>query len=89
MTGHDAVPRVRRGVKVAHDDVRGSDVVLFPEGVLVLNDTAAAVVRLCDGRATIADITARLADVYAGVEPADVVELVDRLRDRRVVDLDG
>ncbi|GAA3855808.1 pyrroloquinoline quinone biosynthesis peptide chaperone PqqD [Saccharothrix violaceirubra] len=89
MTGPDSVPRLRKGVKVAFDDVRSGHVVLFPEGVLVLNDTAAAVIALCDGVASVRTIADRLAVDYAGVEPADVAELVDRLADRRVVDVDG
>ncbi|MFC0065843.1 pyrroloquinoline quinone biosynthesis peptide chaperone PqqD [Umezawaea endophytica] len=85
----ESVPRIRPGARVSYDQVRESAVVLFPEGVLVLNETAAAVVDLCDGRATIGDITRRLADDFSGVEPRDVVELVERLVARGVVVLDG
>jgi pyrroloquinoline quinone biosynthesis protein D len=85
----DAVPKLRTGVRVSYDQVRESHVVLFPEGVLVLNDTAAAVVDLCDGRTTIGDITRKLADDFDGVRPRDVADLVERLVARRVVDLDG
>ena len=38
-----AVPHIRRGVKCTYDQIRESHVVLFPEGVLVLNETAASV----------------------------------------------
>lgn len=85
----DAVPRVRMGVRASYDQVRESHVVLFPEGVLVLNDTAAAVVDLCDGRTSVAGIAAKLAADFDGVELQDVANLVDRLVARRVVDLDG
>ncbi|HEX6347670.1 pyrroloquinoline quinone biosynthesis peptide chaperone PqqD [Umezawaea sp.] len=86
---HDRVPRLRTGVRASYDRVRESHVLLFPEGVLVLNPTAAAVVGLCDGRATIADVARTLADEFDGVRTADVAELVARLVERRVVDLDG
>lgn len=32
------------------DAIRGQHQLLFPEGILVLNETGAAIVRLCDGR---------------------------------------
>jgi pyrroloquinoline quinone biosynthesis protein D len=85
----DAVPRIRMGVRCGYDQIRESHVVLFPEGVLVLNDTAAAVVDLCDGHTTIGDIALKLAEDFDGVRPEDVAELVSRLVARRVVDVDG
>jgi pyrroloquinoline quinone biosynthesis protein D len=85
----DAVPHIRRGVKCAYDQIRSAHVVLFPEGVLVLNETAASVVSLCDGARSVGDIALVLGDEYDGVEPEDVVELVARLVERRVVDVDG
>ncbi|GLZ35521.1 pyrroloquinoline quinone biosynthesis protein PqqD [Lentzea sp. NBRC 105346] len=88
MSSLQAVPRIRRGVKCTFDQIRGSHVVLFPEGVLVLNETAASVVNLCDGKTTVGDIALRLAEEFDGVEPADVAELVERLVARRVVDID-
>ena len=84
-----AVPRIRRGVKRTYDQIRSAHVVLFPEGVLVLNETAASVVALCDGVRSVGDIALALGDEYAGVEPADVATLVARLVERRVVDVDG
>lgn len=85
----DAVPHIRRGVKCTYDQIRSAHVVLFPEGVLVLNETAASVVSLCDGVRSVGDIALLLADEYDGVQPEDVIELVVRLVDRRVVDVDG
>jgi pyrroloquinoline quinone biosynthesis protein D len=85
----DAVPHIRRGVKRTYDQIRSAHVVLFPEGVLVLNETAASVVALCDGVRSVGDIALVLADEYDGVQPEDVVELVVRLVERRVVDVDG
>ncbi|GAA3432159.1 pyrroloquinoline quinone biosynthesis peptide chaperone PqqD [Kutzneria kofuensis] len=88
MTSLDSVPRVRRGVRCTYDKTRNSDVVLFPEGVLLLNETAAAVVSRCDGSSSVGDIALALADEFDGVQPDDVIELVDRLVARRVVDVD-
>ncbi|MEV0679964.1 pyrroloquinoline quinone biosynthesis peptide chaperone PqqD [Actinosynnema sp. NPDC050436] len=89
MTELDATPRLGKGVKTSYDQTRDSHVVLFPEGVLVLNETAAAVVGLCDGRTTITGIAARLAEDFDGVRPEDVAALVARLTARKVVETDG
>jgi pyrroloquinoline quinone biosynthesis protein D len=84
-----AVPRTSRGVRTEYDRTREAHVVLFPEGVLVLNETAAAVLALCDGRTSVEEIARRLADDFTGVDVQDVTGLLERLADRRVVDLDG
>ncbi|SEM22949.1 pyrroloquinoline quinone biosynthesis peptide chaperone PqqD [Streptacidiphilus jiangxiensis] len=80
-----AAPRLRRGVRLSHDATRGADLVLQPEGVLVLNPTAAAVLALCDGRRSVDAVVAALGERYAQVSRADVDELLARLAARRVV----
>jgi pyrroloquinoline quinone biosynthesis protein D len=82
----DSRPRLRRGVRLVFDHTRDTYVLLFPEGVLVPNGTAAAVLELCDGLSTVDLITARLAARYEGVRPADVTEILTRLAERRVVE---
>jgi pyrroloquinoline quinone biosynthesis protein D len=82
-------PRLRRGVRCGYDEVRDRHVMMYPEGVLVLNDTAADVVRHCDGVATVAEITSALADRYAGVRDTDVVDVLTRLAERRMIEVDG
>ncbi|RDI62726.1 pyrroloquinoline quinone biosynthesis peptide chaperone PqqD [Nocardia pseudobrasiliensis] len=89
MTVSEAsVPRLRAGVRLARDAARG-DLALLPEGVVVLNDTAAAVLALCDGSSSVGRIVERLAAEYDGVRMTDVSELLERLARRRVVALDG
>ncbi|MBW4719173.1 pyrroloquinoline quinone biosynthesis peptide chaperone PqqD [Saccharothrix obliqua] len=88
-TNLDAVPRLGKGVKTSYDRTRDSHVVLFPEGVLVLNETAAAVVELCDGHRSVTGIAAKLAEDFDGVRPEDVADLVTRLAERKVVETDG
>ena len=87
MTTVESVPKMRRGVRCTYDRTRNSDVVLFPEGVLLLNETAAAVVAHCDGATSVGDIALALTSDFDGVQVDDVVELVTRLVERRVVDL--
>jgi pyrroloquinoline quinone biosynthesis protein D len=84
--GLDSAPRLRRGVRLTYDKTRETHVLLFPEGVLVPNQTAAAVLKLCDGVATVAQITTSLAKQYDGVPAEDVQNILTRLEDRRVVE---
>ena len=84
--GPGARPRLAPGARLRRDEVRGRTVVLVPEGALALNATAAAVLELCDGTRTVAEIVAALAERYTGGEiAADVEELLARLAARRVV----
>jgi pyrroloquinoline quinone biosynthesis protein D len=79
-------PRLRRGVRLTWDKTRETHVLLFPEGVLVPNKTAAAVLQLCDGVATVAEITSALGEKYTGVQAKDVQDILTRLHERRVAE---
>jgi pyrroloquinoline quinone biosynthesis protein D len=79
-------PRLRKGVRLTFDKTRDTHVLLFPEGVLVPNATATAVLELCDGESTVDQIAAALDTRFAGVRAQDVTEVLDRLADRRVVE---
>jgi pyrroloquinoline quinone biosynthesis protein D len=81
----DSVPRLRRGVRLSFDHVRETHVLLFPEGVLVPNPTAAAVLELCDGARSVTEITTVLSRRYSGVVAQDVLSVLSRLGERRVV----
>lgn len=79
-------PKLRKGVRLTFDKTRDTHVLLFPEGVLVPNATAAAVLELCDGESTVAEIADRLGGRFAGVRPGDVTDVLARLESRRVVE---
>jgi pyrroloquinoline quinone biosynthesis protein D len=60
-------------------------VLLYPEGVLLLNAPAAAVLELCDGRRTLADLLAVLGRRYRARPEEltrDVAEFLSSLRAR-------
>lgn len=79
-------PALRRGVRLSYDDVRQTHVLLFPEGVLVPNGTAAAVLGLCDGESTVEQIAETLSGRFAGVRPADITAVLERFTEKRVVE---
>ena len=55
-----AQPRLTRGVRLQTDSKTGNSVLLFPEGVLELNETAQEILNRCDGR-TVNEIIQALA----------------------------
>ena len=85
---------MRRPVLAAHaryrwDPLRRQHQLVLPEGMLVLNDSAAAVVRLCDGRPA-ADLLAALERQFGAAPAADVHDFLQRLARKGLVrDADG
>jgi coenzyme PQQ biosynthesis protein PqqD len=72
-------PQLRRGVRAGTDPLSGETVLLFPEGVLMMNETAAAVVRQCDGSHSVADMVRSVGEVYDDVAVDDVMALLQDL----------
>jgi pyrroloquinoline quinone biosynthesis protein D len=67
-----ARPRLAPHVRMRFDAARGQHALLAPETVWVINGTGAAIVKLCDGRRTVAEIQADLQSRYAQVAEVDV-----------------
>ncbi|WP_328988820.1 pyrroloquinoline quinone biosynthesis peptide chaperone PqqD [Kribbella sp. NBC_01245] len=80
------IPRLRRGVRITYDHTRDLQVLLYPEGVLVPNPTATAILQLCDGKTTVAELAVALGKQYDGVEEKQIVDVLNRLADRQVVE---
>ena len=76
-------PRLARSVRLRYDPARGRHVLLTPEAVTVLNGTGAAVLELCDGQRTLAEIATELRGRYEHVDDDEVRLFVDRLTARR------
>ncbi|MBA2683751.1 MAG: pyrroloquinoline quinone biosynthesis peptide chaperone PqqD [Gemmatimonadaceae bacterium] len=82
-------PKLWKFARVQFDDARQRSVLQYPEGAVLLNDTAAEILALCDGERTIEEIAATLnqrydADVLADVL-ADVQTYLSELADRELV----
>jgi pyrroloquinoline quinone biosynthesis protein D len=74
-----ARPLLVRHARYRWDELRRQHQLVFPEGLLVLNDTGAAIVRLCDGR-PLAELRAELAAAFAEEPPGrEVNEFLERL----------
>lgn len=66
-----SIPRLRPGVRLHHDRVRNRDVLLAPERVVELDETARAILARIDGITTLTAIAAALAAEYDG-DPAEI-----------------
>lgn len=80
-------PRLARQVRLEWDPVRERHVLLAPEGVLVLNQTGAAILDLCDGERTVARIVEELCGKYEHVADNEVRDFLARLAAKRWVEL--
>jgi pyrroloquinoline quinone biosynthesis protein D len=81
-------PLLARGVRLTFDPARERHVLLSPETVVVLNSTGSDVLELCDGQRTVAEIVAELSSRYARVVDEDVRTFLDRLVERRCVEVE-
>ena len=80
-----SVPTLWRLARLNYDTVRQQHVLLYPEGVVLLNATGAAILELCDGRRSIAAIAEILGQRYNCDVVDDVTEYLSQLAVREVI----
>ncbi len=78
-------PVLWRLARVDFDPVRNRKVLLYPEGAMLLNDTGAEILSLCDGQRTVEDIARALGAKYGADVTADVQTYLTALADRELV----
>jgi pyrroloquinoline quinone biosynthesis protein D len=76
-----------RHVQLTFSRTRQRHVLLHPETVVVLNGSGADILKLCDGRHTVAEIVAELGARYQTVREDEVRQFLTRLVARRCVEL--
>lgn len=83
-----ARPALAPGTRLQTDRLTGEPVLLSPEGITNLNDTAHAILTQCDGRRTVEEIVAVLAAEYdAPAEDlsADVIACLAELAEKKLL----
>jgi len=84
-----ARPSLAKGVRLQIDSATGKSVLLYPEGIVELNETAHEILSRCDGR-TLSEIVSDLAEEY-DADPAtlvaDVRETLADLQQRKLIEL--
>jgi pyrroloquinoline quinone biosynthesis protein D len=81
----DTVPRLWKLARLDFDPVRQRPVLLYPEGAVLLNDTGAAILELCNGNHTVGEIATILGERYHADVSADVTEYLQKMADRELV----
>ena len=79
------VPVLWRLARLDFDPVRQRHVLLYPEGTVLLNDSGAAILQLCDGHRSVSEIAQVLQERYGSDVTADVVEYLSGLAERELV----
>jgi pyrroloquinoline quinone biosynthesis protein D len=83
-----ARPRLAKGARLQTDSTTGKSVLLFPEGIMELNETAYEILARCDGR-TLSEIVRELAEDYdadVAALAADVRETLAGLQQRKLIE---
>ncbi|MGB9379242.1 pyrroloquinoline quinone biosynthesis peptide chaperone PqqD [Candidatus Binatus sp.] len=79
-------PRLAARARLKFDPVAKQELLLFPEAALALNETGAAIVRLCDGARSINEIVDLLSKNYGNTERKalrrEVTDFLDTIRAR-------
>ena len=83
-----SVPRLRRYIRLRHDEARGRWIIQAPERVFSPDPIAVEVLKLCDGGRTVADLADSLSLRYDAPKErilADVISMLQDLADKGVV----
>ncbi|MGH7622356.1 MAG: pyrroloquinoline quinone biosynthesis peptide chaperone PqqD [Gemmatimonadaceae bacterium] len=78
-------PKLWKFARVQFDEARQRNVLQYPEGAVLLNDTAAEILALCDGARTVSEIAAELEQRYGANVLDDVQSYLSQLADRSLV----
>ena len=81
----ETVPVLWRLARMDFDPVRQRHVLLYPEGTVLLNDTGAAILQLCDGRRSVAEIAGVLQERYGTDVTSDVIAYLSGLAERELI----
>jgi pyrroloquinoline quinone biosynthesis protein D len=81
----DTVPVLWRLARLDFDPVRQQPILQYPEGVVLLNDTGAAILQLCDGQHTVGAIARILQDRYQVDVLSDVIEYLSDLVEKELI----
>lgn len=67
-------PVIAAGYRLQWEPAQRKYVLLFPEGIITLNDSAALILRLCDGQHTPDDIANQLSAEFHSLEIKDDIQ---------------
>ena len=79
-------PRLAARARLKFDPIAKQEMLLFPEAALALNETSAAILRLCDGARSVDEIVTQLSNNYGNNHlealTREVIEFLEEIRAR-------
>ena len=93
MTDYSTIwrPRLSPKARLRWDNVEKRHLLVFPEAALLLNETAAEILTLCDGERTIEQLVDTLVQQFVGTDRTmiadEVTDLLTRLRTRGLLEV--
>ncbi len=66
-----SVPSIRRGFRLQFEPAQGCHVLLYPEGMIKLNDSASEILQQVDGKRSVAEIIGNLQQRFPDVPSID------------------
>jgi pyrroloquinoline quinone biosynthesis protein D len=82
---YTAIPVLSPKTRIKWDPIRQKHMLLFPEGLLVLNQTAQEIIIMCDGKHKVLDIVKLLSDKYQLCVETDVLDMLSRLVEKHLL----
>jgi len=86
----DSRPRLAAKARLRWDPVEKKHMLVFPEAALVLNDSATAILKLCDGERLVEQIVDALVEQFTGADrnviANEVTVLLTRLHTRGLLE---
>jgi len=87
----DARPRLASKARLRWDAVEKKHMLVFPEAALMLNESAAAILKLCDGGRLVEQIVDELVAQFTGADRKvianEVLALLNRLQTRGLLEI--
>jgi pyrroloquinoline quinone biosynthesis protein D len=81
----NSTPKLWRMARLQFDPVRQRPVLLYPEGAVLLNDTGAAILELCNGINTVGQIASILTERYHADVTNDVTDYLTLMAERELI----
>ncbi len=86
-TTFDACPAVLRHFRLQWEEAQGAWVLLYPEGMVKLNQSAGEIMRRCDGAHSVSNIVAQLECAFRANELTnDVLAFLDMARKKHWIE---
>ncbi|MBD9414217.1 pyrroloquinoline quinone biosynthesis peptide chaperone PqqD [Pseudomonas sp. PDM16] len=65
------IPTIRRGFRLQFEPAQGCHVLLYPEGMIKLNESAGEILKMVDGQRSVATIVAELQSRFPEIQGID------------------